>query len=304
MKRLLPTLILVVLCIGGFWYASSKDYFKAPSDEASKQLLTLAEGDVQSLSYSDGQDAVEIARKDDTWEMKKPSPLPLNSYLVEGWIGTLSSMTYDSKVTDNAADLAEYGLAQPKQEYQVTLKDGSVRKLLVGRPMPVPGSSYVKLDNSPAVYEVSDTNLQNLAKAPLDFMDKQAVKVNVEKVKTVQFDWKGTSWKLEKAESDKSVFESTWKIGAKELKPEEGSGILTQLTNLSTEQLVKPASEVAVNAPELTIVVTEEDGGKTTSSTFHGKLDKDNVWIVKEGGAWAYSVPAASLQEIADKGKA
>ena len=69
MKRFIPTILLVVICIGGFWYASSKDFFQEKKDEP-KSLITLKQEDVQSISRENRGAADRSSPDDSGWEMK------------------------------------------------------------------------------------------------------------------------------------------------------------------------------------------------------------------------------------------
>jgi hypothetical protein len=318
MKRLVPTLILVLVCIGGFWYASSHSLFKDKSaaDPAIK-LFTLQSADIQAIQLkaaatpdpnataaAPAASAItELSKKGADWQMIQPSALPVNHFSVDSWNDAFTGLTYDGKIDDASTNLTDFGLADATQYFQITLKDGSVKKLLVGNAMPVAGHVYAKLADAPTVYELTDQSVQSISKQPLDFIDKNAVKFNYDKVKSLQVEWKGAKWLLEKAQADKTVNESTWKLDGKDRKPEEGTAILDKVTALATEQMPKAASEVKLDTPELKITVIESDAGKDTSTTFVGKIDKDNVWIAQQGGVWAYSVPTTSIQALFDASK-
>jgi hypothetical protein len=299
MRKLLPTLLLLAVCLGGFWYASSQGMFKQKAQDAPKQLLNLKSSDIQTVRLTDGTNPVELNRKGETWEMAKPQPLPTDKYGAGDWTDAFAQLTYDAKIEDNPADLAEYGLDKPAREFEAVMKDGSSKKLLVGKPLPVAGSSYAKLADAPAVYSVSDQTLQTLEKQPLDFMDKAPIHIDYDKVKSVTVDWKGAKWQLDKKDFDKKAYEANWKLGAKDLKPEEGSAILDLLTGLQTDRLVKPAADVKADQPELRIEAVQD----SASLVFTGKIENDVVWLTQQGGQWAYAVPAAKIQELADKGK-
>ncbi|MGO4274152.1 hypothetical protein AB4Z22_30695, partial [Paenibacillus sp. TAF58] len=88
MKRFIPTILLVVICIGGFWYASSKDFFQEKKDEP-KSLITLKQEEVQSLSVKTEEQQIELARSGSGWEMKKPEAAPVNTNQVGSWLDGL-----------------------------------------------------------------------------------------------------------------------------------------------------------------------------------------------------------------------
>ncbi|MDB5052174.1 MAG: hypothetical protein JWM44_224 [Bacilli bacterium] len=308
MKRLLPTLILVLVCIGGFWYASSHSFFKEKAVEPQK-LTTVQSADINAVQLqtvdaaSGTASLIELTKSGTDWQMAKPATYTVNHLSVEGWNDAFSALTYDSKVGDNPTNLADFGLADPKQFFKVTLKDGTVKNLLVGNPLPVAGHVYAKLADAPAVYELSDQALQSITKQPLDFIETNAVQLKYDNVKSIQVEWKGAKWLLDKAQADKTVLESTWKLDGKDLKANEGTAILDKVVALATAQLPKAASDIKMDAPELRITVTESAAGKEAATTYIGKVDQENVWIVKQGDAWAYSVPTANVQAVYDASK-
>jgi hypothetical protein len=313
MKRLLPTLILVIVCIGGFWYAASHSFFQDKTTDAVKNLINLKAADIQAiqLQVRDTTDPFSSAdllkltelKKTTEWQMLKPSELPVNPFSVDSWNEAFAGLTYESIVDENPANLADYGLAESKRFFQAIFKEGTIKKLMIGNALPIEGHVYAKFADAPKVYDITEQALQSLQKQPLDFVDKNAVKFKYDNVKSIQLEWKGAKWLLEKAQADKTVFESAWKLDGKELKSNEGTAIIDQIVALSTDQMPKASAEVKMNSPELKITVTETESGKETSSAFNGKILNDKVWIHKQDGAWAFAVPTVSVQEAFDAGK-
>lgn len=306
MKKLLPTLILVVVCIAGFWYASSKDFFREKKDEP-VPLITVKKEDVQSFTIknneADSGDGalVVLENKDGQWTMTKPASYPLNSYSTDSWLGAISQTTGEKKVEDNAADLSKYGLDKPKQEFQVTLKDGTQKSLLVGEETPIPGFYFVKTGDSNAVYQESQDQINSLKKGPLDFLEKSPFQFEYNKLKSLNVEWKGNQWTLTKSDPSKMGYESNWRLGSLDLKPEDGSSFLDKLINISTDRMVKPASEVKMDGAELRVSIVEDKDGKDSPSTYLGKIDGNDVWIAKQGGDWAYAISLSSVEELYNK---
>lgn len=304
MKRFIPTLILVALCVGGFWYASSRNFFKEETP-AAPSVVAVKKEDVVAYAVKAGDSATELQQKDGKWAMTKPSALPLSDYAVTGWIDSFSAVTKDKSVDENPTDLAQFGLDKPAHEFSVTLKDGATHTLAVGNPVAVQGYYYAKYSGSPEVFRLSEANVTALSKQPLDFMEKAAVQLNYEQVRSLKVDWKGAGWTLTKAEPDKKSYEANWKLGDKEVKGADASNYLDKAAFLDTNELAKKASEVqGLNAPDLKLEVKEVDAaGKETTNVYIGKAEGDKVWIAKQGGEWAYAVAADAVQALADQGK-
>ncbi|MCL6458636.1 MAG: DUF4340 domain-containing protein [Gorillibacterium sp.] len=305
MKRLLPTLALMLICVVGFWYGSEKGLFNSQTKvEKPTLLFTLGSDQITGLTLSTGAEDIELSKDAGVWVMKRPMAYPLNTYGTDGWLNSFCQLTYVSIVDENPTDVAQYGLDKPLGQYTVSLNDGTKRKLLVGKPLVIAGSSYVQIEGSPIVYEVNDTDLQGLAVPVLNFVDSQAVRVEYNDVKTIDLTWKGQTWQLTKSELAKMAYESKWTMGTKGLTPEEGSGILDKLTGLSTDVLPTSAKDGKLANPELSIVVTEEREGKSTTSTFSGKINGELVMLHKDGDEWTYSLALDKVQALYDLGKA
>ncbi|TXK71747.1 DUF4340 domain-containing protein [Paenibacillus sp. N3.4] len=148
MKRFIPTVLLVVICIGGFWYASTKDFFQEKKDEPTS-LLTLKQEDVQSISLKTEEQQVELSRNGNGWDMKKPAAAPTSTNQIGSWLDALGLVASTKVVEDKTTDLAKYGLDNPLGTYEVTLKDGSKKGLQVGAALPIQGYSYVQVEGAP-----------------------------------------------------------------------------------------------------------------------------------------------------------
>lgn len=303
MKRLIPTLLLVIICIGGFWYASSQNFFKEKTPTAAP-IAKVKKEEVASYTVKTGDTEVEMQQKDGKWTMSKPSPLPLNDYSANGWIDSFNMITKDTTIDAEGKDLAKFGLDKPQQQFTVKLNNGTEQTLSVGNAMLVQGYDYAMFSGSPEVFRISDSQVKSLAKTTMDFMEKSPVKFDYEQVRSLSVDWKGHKWTLTKTDVDKKSYEANWKLGDQEVKGADSSQYLDKVQSLATEQLVKKASDVKLNTPELRIEVkTADASGKETATAYVGKLDGEQVWIAQEGGQWAYAVPSASIQELSDMDK-
>jgi hypothetical protein len=300
MKRFIPTVLLLLVCVGAFWYASSQNFFRE-KQVLPQTLITVKKEDVQAVSVQSADNQVELQRKDNGWSMTKPSALPLSSSLIESWIDSLGLVTQNKVVEENAADLAKYGLDKPAQVYKVTMKDGSTRLIQVGEPLPIQGYFYTKVEGSNAVYQVSEQTLTALNKAPIDFMDASPVKLDEDQVQSVKVTWKGQNWNLVKSDKDKAAAGANWKLGEKELKGTDATQLLDKLIFLSTKELAKPAAQVQQTAPELKVEISLSANGSDSAIIYQGKIDQDKVWVAKQGDEWAYAIPVADIQAIADQ---
>lgn len=303
MKRFIPTIILVVVCIGAFWYASSQSFFKKEDDASKpKPVVAVKQDDITGIRIKQG--GVEMQKKDGKWALTKPAAYPTNAYSGDSWTGAFVALTQDSEIDANPSDLSKYGLSSPEQEFAVTLADGSAKTLQIGSPLPIAGHHYAKLKEAPAVFRVADDQIKGLQKDVVEFVDKSPFQMTYNEVSGVQMEWKGAAKTLQKVDVAKSSNESAWKLGDKELKGTDVEPILDKMLLMSSDQMVKAVSEIKMDAPELKLTLKSSKDGKETTSTYLGKVDGEQIWIALQSGPWAFSVPAASIQELFDKIKA
>ncbi|WP_068777509.1 DUF4340 domain-containing protein [Paenibacillus sp. FJAT-26967] len=303
MKKFMPSLLLVVF-LGGLWYAWSQDFFKEQQPlEQAKALVQVNVQEVQSFSIENkDQPVIELIRNDDGWSMARPSAAPLNPNLTEGWIDSFNLLTQERAVDEHASDLAKFGLAEPSSVYRVSLSDGTTKEVRIGSATPVEGYVYVQLNDSPAVYQVNESSITALNKRPLDFVETNPVKFDYDRVKSISFNWKNRKWDLVKNEGDKPSAESKWKMGGKEIEGAEAVQMLERVRSMDTEQMPKPALEAAVKAVDWTMEIVETIDGKDLKSTYEARPDEQAAWVIRQGGEWAYAIPASFAEELADLG--
>lgn len=297
MKKFLPTLILVAVLIGGYAYAKSENFFKE-AIKTDQELFSLKGADVKELKLGTGETAIQLKRTGSGWEMTAPEAYPVEQNAADAVAESFGTLAVKGVVDEAPANLGEFGLDHPVQQVEAVLADGSKKTLLIGNPLPVSGTTYMKTGDANTVYEVNDTTLSNIRKTAEDFLDKSVIKVEYDKVSAITLEWKGEKWTLTKSDPVKKAYESGWKLGDKELKPEEGSGVLDQLIFLSTDRLPKKREEVNWAASELKVTITRTEGDPIV---YEGKIDNQLVRVAKTGGAFAFAVGTADMDAIAAK---
>ncbi|GIP35653.1 DUF4340 domain-containing protein [Paenibacillus sp. J2TS4] len=310
MKKFIPTLVLVVLCIAGFSYASSQNWFKDSAEDEAKELLSIPAEEVEKIAISSADNdseelgpTVQLVKENDGWRISDPVPYPVNLYMVDNWLGTFAGLSYTDKVEENPAELESFGLESPDHRFEVTLKDGTVKKIGIGNPLPIGDGYYAKADDDPAVYSISGYSVQSLNKQVIDFIDKSAFKVDYNLVNAISLVWKGESIQLDKLEPDKNAYESKWKLDGQEVEANAGSGVLDKLTMISTAQLPIPAGEANLDGAELRVEVKEGQGEEAQTVIFIGKIENGKVNVAREGAEWAFIVEENDLDQLWEQAK-
>lgn len=301
MRRFIPTIVLLVVCIGAFLYAYSQNFFKEEDTSVKpKPLFTIKKEDITGIQIKPA--GIELQKKDGKWSLSKPEAYPTNAYSGDSWTGAFVGITQEGEIDANPTDLAKFGLSSPTQEYTATLADGSTKTLQIGSALPIAGHFYGKLKDEPAVYRVGGEQLKSLQKEPVDFVDKSPFQMVFNEVSNVQIEWKGTTRSMQKADVTKQANQSTWWLGGKELKGNEAEPILDKILLMSSDQMVKAKSELKMDAPEMKLEIkSTKDGKETSTVTYVGKIIEDAVWIADQSKPWAFTIPVTTIQELFDR---
>src|SRR4029077_6952735 len=89
-------------------------------------------------------------------------------------------------VEDKAADVSQYGLAQPALELDVTSKDGQPQKLFLGDDTPAGSAVFAKLDGDPRVFTIASYNKTSIDKTTNDLRDKRLLTVDFDKLSQIE----------------------------------------------------------------------------------------------------------------------
>ncbi len=105
---------------------------------------------------------------------------------VSSMLSTLSSLSSERLIEEKAGNLADYGLAQPALEVEVTEKDNKTQKVLIGDNTPTGNAVYVALAGDPRVFTLASYNKTSLDKSAKDLRDKRLLVFEQDKLSRVE----------------------------------------------------------------------------------------------------------------------
>jgi ribosomal protein L12E/L44/L45/RPP1/RPP2 len=195
-------------------------------------------------------------------------------------VTSLSSLSADKIIEDNATDLKAYGLDTPTLEINITKKDGKTAGLLVGDSTPTNSGSYAKLPGSPKVYTVASFVKTGLDKTVNDLRDKRLLTFDSDKLTRVELQTKGPAMEFGKNGQNE------WQI----LKPRPLRADSTQVDSLigklkdakmdplvSDEDAKKAAAAFASGVKIAVATVSDSSGDQTLEL----RQDKDKNYYAK-----------------------
>jgi hypothetical protein len=189
--------VVVLAALSGVLYWSNHrkpaDAAAAASASASPVILKMDRAAISGLTLDKkGAAPITLAKSDgDTWRITEPKPLDADHEAVSGLLSTVSDLNADRVVEDKASDLRPYGLDNPVETVEITGKNHTQRKLLLGDDTPAGGDVYAMIQGDPKVYTIASYNKSSLDKSLNDLRDKRLITIDPDKVNRVLFAHKG-----------------------------------------------------------------------------------------------------------------
>jgi hypothetical protein len=187
---LIAAVVLAALTGALYWsnrHPASENTAKASVD-APPKILSLKQEDISKIQIKKkGGEELDLAKGDGgKWQITAPKPLGADQESVSSLLSTVSSLNSDRLVDDKAADLGQYGLADPSLELDVTAKDNKVQKLFLGDLTPAGNAVFAKLEGDPRVFTVANYNKTSIDKTANDLRDKRLLTVDFDKLSQVE----------------------------------------------------------------------------------------------------------------------
>lgn len=310
MKKLIPTLVVVVILIAGWVYAANQNYFRE-EEAVQAKLLGISSADIQAITLYEGtgdrsgtgtdSDAVStLELKDGVWHMTEPKNYPLNEYSVGSWLDAMSSADQEMVVEESPKDVEKYGLGTAATRLDIKVKDGREFKLAIGSQLPAGDTHYVRV-NSGAVVAVKNDAVTNIALTRRQLLDTTPFNMDESNVRTLEWEGEESSWMLKASAEGDTASEHTWTINGKSIKSEDAISLIGQIKNLTTADDVRKASELKDAIPRSTLSAQQQVNGKETTTVYRLLTipsEPDIIWVITPDGEWAYGLDAAGLKEV------
>jgi hypothetical protein len=183
--------VLAVLSGVMFWYQKHPAKGES-STPASPKILALSENQIEGIRLAKtGSDPVVLKKTGDKWMLTEPKPVEADQDAVRSLVSSLATLNSDRLIDEKPSDLAGFGLASPTEVVDVTVKGGTVNKLLLGADTPAGSGVYAKLEANPKVYTIPASTKTNFDKSVNDLRDKRLLTFNSDKVTAFSVTSKG-----------------------------------------------------------------------------------------------------------------
>lgn len=179
-------LVVVLVALGGYLYfVESK---RTPGDDGPKKdkVFNVEADKIDEISIkAESGEQTTLRKNGNDWQIVSPTTAKPDSSEVSGLTSNLSGVEIQRVVDENAPDLKEYGLANPRVE--VTFKSGGQSHTLqIGQKTPPGSDLYAKRGNEKKVFLIASYLDSTFNRKTFDLRDKTALHVDRDKVDTLE----------------------------------------------------------------------------------------------------------------------
>jgi hypothetical protein len=189
-QLVVATVVLAALAAGLYWSNHRKpaaDSATATPSVSNAKVISLNQDDISKLEVKKKDGDVVLDRVSATnWKITSPKPLVADQSSVSTILYNLSPMDGATLIDEHAADLKQFGLADPDAAITATGKDGKSTTVLIGDETPTGDAAYVMVSGESKVYSIPKNTKTNLDKSLNDLRDKRLLPVDFDKLTSVE----------------------------------------------------------------------------------------------------------------------
>ena len=304
-----PTGLLIAVAVlavlgGAIWWSNKKQAAtpaKSATDTSSK-LLTIPADQFQEVRIKKlTGETQDLKLVDGKWRILEPKPLPADQDAVTSMVTSLSALTADKTIEDNATDLKAYGLDSPTLDIVITKKDGKTAGVVVGDATPTNSGNYAKLPDSSKVYTIASYVKTGLDKTDNDLRDKRLLTFDSDKTHARRTAAKGAPIEFGKnAQSEWQILKpSPLRADATQVDSLVGKLRDAKMDPLVSDEDAKKAAVAFVSGTKVAVATVSDSSG---DQTLELRKDKDKNYYAKSSVVEGIFKVTADIGDGLDKG--
>jgi len=291
-------LFLVLAGLGAYIYFVT---WKKPADDAAsskkEKVFAAVESDkIEEVRVTSASgEAATVKKEGATWQLTEPVAAKADDNEVSGITSALASVEMTRVIDENAANLNDYGLSNPRIAIDFKASgDKDYRKLLIGEKTPTGGDLFAMRGGEKKVFLIPAFQESTFNRTAFDLRDKTILKFERDKVDAIDlsttsgpgpaFTKEGTDWKITRPLQVKADFGSVEGLVGRLQSVQMKSIVPGEPTpaDLKKYGLDKPAATVMLNtgSSRATLLL----GGKAEENTIYARdTSKPAVMTVESG---------------------
>jgi hypothetical protein len=199
------TLILAAVVLGVFAYLRFFEMKQPSTQEARRQAQNVVNFDrnkVDGVIIQNGDEKIEIRRRDNKWRLETPFKDQADGALVENLLSDLETWQKEGTIPakDIEADkskLNEYGLNRPKLKLKLIGSDRPP-EILFGKDAALEGRMYVRFENSKETFLARQSVKKDIDKKAEEFRDRKLTDLATAQVRRIALKTPAGEMELEK----------------------------------------------------------------------------------------------------------
>jgi Domain of unknown function (DUF4340) len=300
------TLVLAVIVVGIGAYVKFFESNVPSTAEAARQaknVVNLEQEKIDGIVIQNGDDKIDIRKRDSKWRLEAPMKDQADSALVSGILSALENWQKDTTISAKEIDadknkLNEFGLNKPKLRLKL-FGPGAPPEIWFGKDAALEGKMYVRFENSKETYVATQEVRKAIEKKPDDFRDKKLTDLTMGQISRValktpagEMEWQktGDHWEIVKplrARGDDQ------KIG----------DLIAQVTTARIEQFVADDRGdlhpygLAEPRGSITLFSQDDKQGQMLQIGSVPEKNKDQVYVRFSARGFVYTLPK-KIEEI------
>ena len=202
------TVILAIIAVAGVAYFRFFEMKRPSTEEAQRKAQNMVNFDrskIAGIIIQNGDQRIEIRRRDNKWRLETPIRDQADSALVESLLSDLENWQKERTIPAKEIDadkskLAEYGLNNPKLRLKLLGRDRPP-EILFGKDAAMEGRMYVRFQNSKETFVAGQSVKKGLDKKPEEFRDRKLTDLITAQVRRVVLKTPAGEMELEKKDA-------------------------------------------------------------------------------------------------------
>ncbi len=194
-------LLAAIALVAFYLYETRKETKEKSAKEEAKLLVPFKPDQLERIILKRDKESIELEKRKDAgsraWEIVSPLHASTDAFALSGLTRKLSELKFERLITENAKDLAEFGLDKPS--LTITYKAGKHEGMIsFGSKSPIGYGIYATTGEGKKVYLIAGLDKQEIDKSLFDLRDKKLLTLETDQVNRVIIERGTTRWILNK----------------------------------------------------------------------------------------------------------
>lgn len=296
MRGVRSLLVLLAIAVALGWYAWRDSQRPAGTDGPERdQVFTVQADAIDEISIrSEAGEQTRLQKTgEEGWRIVEPTKAAPDPAEVSGLTSNLSRLEIQRVVDENPPDLKEYGLAEPR--VQVAFKaGGEEHRLLLGGKTPPGTDVYAKRGADNAVFLIPSHLESTFNRSTFDLRDKAVLKVEREKVDTMELAAGGRTVRFARADGE-------WRMTAPIQARADSSaveGLVNRLAGLQMRSVVEDPALASKGLAKPAATVRLGSGDSQATLAFGAAAGDGAVYARDPSRPVVFTVDSSVLDEL------